>query len=93
MSLGRLAVDRMTLEEVNIRLQRAFRSGLLSLDLKGPVLGFAAAMKRGRASPKQEQLARRLVRELRTFDGTEPDMLIDREDVPQKAQQDMWAEF
>ncbi len=76
-----LAVEKMDLEEVNVRLLDAFRRGDLSLDLKGPVLGFAAAMKRKKGpSPRQIEMARKLVREIRYQDGTEPAELIDRGD-------------
>jgi hypothetical protein len=91
-----LSVDEMTLEEVKIRLLSAFRSGDLSIDLKGPVLGFAAAMKRGNPSPKQIELARKLVRESRYLDGTEPVNLIDNEDQEDGATvnaQAEWADF
>jgi len=75
-----LSVDLMTLDEINQRLLHAFRNGALSMDLKGPVLGFAAALKRGRPSPKQIELAKKLVREMRYQDGQEPASLIDRGD-------------
>lgn len=91
-----LPVEQMTLEEIKIRLLAAFRNGDLSIDLKGPVLGFAAAMKRGNPSPKQIELARKLVRESRHLDGTEPVNLIDNEDrddaAPVNAQAE-WADF
>jgi len=75
-----LSVDLMTLEEINQRLLHAFRNGDLSMDLKGPVLGFAAALKRGQPSPKQIEVAKKLVREMRYQDGTEPASLIDSGD-------------
>ena len=79
--MQRLPVQNMTLEEVNDRLLRAFRSGLLSMDLKGVVLGFAAAMKCKKGpSVKQIELAKKLVQEIRYEDGTEPAELIDRDD-------------
>ena len=76
-----LAVDKMDLEEVRLRLLDAFRNGRLSIDLRGVVLGFARAMKGKKGpSPRQIEIARKLVREIRYHDGTEPVDLIDRED-------------
>ncbi len=75
-----LAVEKMDLEEVKVRLLDAFRNGRLSIDLKGFVLGFARSMKRGKPSLKQVEVARKLVREIRYMDGTEPESLLDRED-------------
>ena len=71
----------MTLEEVRVRLLDAFRNGRLSLDLKGVVLGFARAMK-GKKGPSslQVEIARKLVREIRYHDGSEPVDLIDLDD-------------
>ena len=73
--------DKMTLEEVRVKLLDAFRNGRLSLDLKGVVLGFARAMK-GKKGPsaRQIEIARKLVREIRHHDGTEPVDLIDHDD-------------
>ena len=78
-----LAVDKMDLEEVRTRLLDAFRNGRLSIDLKGVVLGFARAMK-GKKGPslRQIEIARKLVREIRYHDGSEPVDLIDRDDSP-----------
>ena len=77
----RLAVDKMDLEEVRTRLLDAFRNGRLSIDLRGVVLGFAKAMKGKKGpSPRQIEIARKLVREIRYHDGTEPVDLIDRSD-------------
>ncbi len=75
-----LAVEKMDLEEVKVRLLDAFRNGRLSIDLKGVVLGFARAMKRGNPSPRQIEIARKLVGEIRYHDGSEPGDLIDRKD-------------
>ncbi len=75
-----LAVEKMDLEEVRTRLLDAFRNGRLSIDLKGVVLGFARAMKRGQPSPRQIEVARKLVREIRYHDGSEPGDLLDRDD-------------
>ncbi len=75
-----LAVEKMDLEEVRMRLLDAFRNGRLSIDLKGVVLGFARAMKRGKPSPRQIEIARKLVREIRHHDGSEPVELLDRGD-------------
>ena len=72
--------SEMDLEEVRVRLLDALRNGRLSLDLKGVVLGFSAAMKRGKPSVRQIEVARKLVREIRYHDGTEPEELIDRGD-------------
>lgn len=95
--MDRLAVDNMTLDEINDRLLRAFRNGLLSMDLKGVVLGFARAMKRGKPSLRQTEIARKLVREIRYHDGSEPVDLIDREDTgdnPEAAEMALnYAEF
>lgn len=79
-----MPVAKMTLEEVNFKLLRAFRNGLLSTDLKGFVLGFARSMKSQNPrcpSQKQVSVARRLVAEIRRADDDEPLMLIDREDM------------
>ena len=70
----------MTLEEVRVKLLDALRNGRLSLDLKGVVLGFASAMKRGKPSTRQIEIARKLVREIKYHDGTEPVDLIDQDD-------------
>ncbi len=71
----------MDLEEVRVRLLDAFRSGRLSLDLKGVVLGFARAMKsKNGPSVKQIEIARKLLREIRYHDGAEPVDLIDYDD-------------
>ncbi len=79
--MQRLPVESMTLEEVNVRLLHAFRNGHLNMDLRGVVLGFAAAIKRKTGpSVKQIELARKLVGELRHHDGSEPDDLIDWDD-------------
>ena len=76
-----LAVDKMDLEEVRTRLLDALSNGHLSIDLKGVVLGFARAMKGKKGpSPLQIEIARKLVREIRYHDGSEPVDLIDRED-------------
>ena len=76
-----LAVDNMDLEEVRLRLLDAFRNGRLSIDLKGVVLGFARAMKGQKGpSPRQIEIARKLVREIKTMDGTEPVSLLDDDD-------------
>ncbi len=75
-----LAVEKMDVEEIKVRLLEAFRKGRLSIDLKGFVLGFARTMKRGTPSIKQIETARKLVREIRHHDGTEPVDLIDRDD-------------
>ena len=76
-----LAVEEMDLEEVRTRLLDAFRNGRLSIDLKGVVLGFARAMKGKKGpSPRQIEIARKLVREIRYHDGSEPVDLIDRGD-------------
>ena len=76
-----LAVEEMDLEEVRLRLLDAFRNGRLSIDLKGVVLGFARAMKGKKGpSPRQIEIARKLVREIRYHDGSEPVDLIDRGD-------------
>ncbi len=75
-----LAVEKMDLEEVRMRLLDAFRNGRLSIDLRGVVLGFARAMKRGKPSPRQIEIARKLVREIRCHDGSEPVDLIDHGD-------------
>ncbi len=76
-----LAVEQMDLEEVRTRLLDAFRNGRLSIDLKGVVLGFARAMKGKKGpSPRQIEVARKLVREIRYHDGSEPVDLLDRED-------------
>ena len=76
-----LAVDNMELEEVRLRLLDAFRNGRLSIDLKGVVLGFARAMKGKRGpSPRQIVVARKLVREIRYHDGSEPVSLLDDDD-------------
>ena len=71
----------MDLEEVRIKLLDAFRNGRLTLDLKGFVLGFASAMK-GKKGPsaRQVEIARKLVREIKYHDGTEPVELIDQDD-------------
>ena len=71
----------MTLEEVRVKLLDALTNGRLTLDLKGFVLGFASAMK-GKKGPsaRQVEIARRLVREIRHHDGTEPVELIDQDD-------------
>ena len=71
----------MTLEEVRVRLLDAFRNGRLSLDLKGVVLGFARAMK-GKKGPsaRQVEIARKLLREIKSMDGTEPVELLDEDD-------------
>ncbi len=81
--MNTLAVDNMELEEVRTRLLDAFRNGRLSIDLKGVVLGFARAMK-GKKGPsvRQIEVARKLVREIRYHDGSEPVDLIDRDDSP-----------
>ena len=73
-----LAVEQMDLEEVRTRLLDAFRNGRLSIDLKGVVLGFAKAMK-GKKGPslRQIEIARKLVREIRHHDGSEPVALLD----------------
>ena len=78
--MNTLPAEKMDLEEVRIRLLDAFRNGRLSIDLKGVVLGFARAMKRGNPSPRQIEIARKLVREIRYHDGSEPVDLIDRDD-------------
>ena len=70
----------MDLEEVRVRLLDALRNGRLSLDLKGVVLGFASAMKRGKPSARQIEIARKLVGEIRHHDGSEPTELIDQDD-------------
>ena len=71
----------MTLEEVRVRLLDAFRNGRLSLDLKGVVLGFARAMKRKKGpSARQVEIARKLLREIKSMDGTEPVELLDEDD-------------
>ena len=71
----------MELEEVRVRLLDAFRNGRLSLDLKGVVLGFASAMKRKKGpSARQIEIARKLLREIKYHDGTEPVDLIDHDD-------------
>jgi len=76
-----MQIAEMSLDEISVRLLDAFRSGKLPLDTKGPVLGFAAAMKRVRGpSPKQIEMARSMVRSIRYMDGTEPVELIDRGD-------------
>ncbi len=79
--MNTLAVDNMELEEVRTRLLDAFRNGRLSIDLKGVVLGFARAMKGKKGpSPRQIEIARKLVREIRYHDGSEPVDLIDAGD-------------
>lgn len=79
--MDRRAVSKMDLEEVNIRLMDAFRRGDLSIDLKGAVLGFARSMKGTKGpSPRQIEIARKLVREIRSHDGTEPVALVDEGD-------------
>ena len=83
--------DKMSNDELRIRLLSYFRGGKLTMDLKGPVLGFAAAVSRGKVSPRQLELARKLVQECRYMDGTEPIDLIDGGDV--EAVEDVWAEF
>ena len=86
-----LAVDKMDLEEVRCRLLDGLRNGRLSIEWKGFILGFAAAVKRGDSSPKQIYLAKKLAQEARhdygpdpvvefIGDGTEPVDLIDRSD-------------
>jgi len=80
----------LSLEELRYRLLRYFRTGQISIALKGPILGFAAAMKRGTVSDSQIGYARKLVGECRYEDGTEPVDLIDRDDVDGE---DMFAEF
>ncbi len=81
--MNTLDVDNMELEEVRTRLLDAFRNGRLSIDLKGVVLGFARAMKgKNGPSPRQIEVARKLVREIRYHDGSEPVDLIDRDDNP-----------
>ncbi len=78
-----MPVAKMTLDEVNDRLLRAFRNGLLNTDLKGFVLGFARSMKsRNPRCPSQKQvnIARRLVIEVRSMDGSEPVSLLDPDD-------------
>ena len=71
----------MTLEEVRVRLLDAFRNGRLALDLKGVVLGFARAMKRKKGpSARQVEIARKLLREIKSMDGTEPVELLDEDD-------------
>ena len=70
----------MTLEEVRVRLLDALRNGRLTLDLKGVVLGFSAALKRGKLSARQIEIARKMVREIKYHDGTEPTELIDQDD-------------
>ena len=94
-----LAVEKMELEEVSTRLQDALRNGRLSIDLRGVVLGFTAAMiakaegkrtKNGKLrqpSPRQIEIARKLVGEIRYHDGTEPENLIDRSDDPAAREQ------
>ena len=83
----------MELEEVRVRLLDAFRNGRLSLDLKGVVLGFASAMKRKKGpSVKQIEIARKLLREIKHHDGTEPVDLIDYDDKGQEQAND-YAEF
>ncbi len=76
-----LPVEQMDLEEVRTRLLDAFRNGRLSIDLRGVVLGFAKAMK-GKKGPslRQAEVARKLVREIRHHDGSEPVDLIDQGD-------------
>ncbi len=93
--MNTLAVDNMELEEVRTRLLDAFRNGRLSIDLKGVVLGFARAMKRKNGpSPRQIEVARKLVREIRYHDGSEPVDLIDRDDNPAGREQRLnHAEF
>ena len=73
--------SEMDLEEVRIKLLDALRNGRLTLDLKGFVLGFAKAMK-GKKGPsvRQVEIARKLVREIKSMDGTEPVELIDQDD-------------
>ena len=96
--MNTLTVDKMDLEEVRTRLLDAFRHGRLSIDLKGVVLGFAKAMK-GQKGPslRQIEIARKLVREIRYHDGSEPVDLIDREDDEAGHEQDEkdknYAEF
>ncbi len=81
--MNTLAVDNMDLEEVRTRLLDAFRAGRLSIDLKGVVLGFARAMKGKKGpSPRQIEIARKLVREIRSMDGSEPVSLLDDDDNP-----------
>ena len=90
-----LAVEQMDLEEVRTRLLDAFRNGRLSIDLKGVVLGFAKAMK-GKKGPslRQIEIARKLVREIRYHDGSEPVSLLDDDDNPAGQEHDEnYAEF
>ena len=75
-----MPVESMTLEELSRRLLDAFRNGRLDIDLKGFVLGFAKAMKRGKPSDRQVSLARKLIGEIRHHDGSEPTELIDSDD-------------
>ncbi len=93
--MNTLAVDNMELEEVRTRLLDAFRNGRLSIDLKGVVLGFARAMKGKKGpTPRQIEVARKLVREIRSMDGTEPTSLLDDGDNPANQEQELnFAEF
>ncbi len=93
--MNTLAVDNMDLEEVRTRLLDAFRNGRLSIDLKGVVLGFARAMKGKKGpSPRQIEIARKLVREIRSMDGTEPVILLDDGDNPVGREQSVnYADF
>ena len=64
-----------------MKLLDALRNGRLTLDLKGVVLGFARAV-RSKEGPsvRQLEIARKLVREIKYHDGTEPVELIDQDD-------------
>ena len=64
-----------------MKLLDALRNGRLTLDLKGVVLGFARAVRSKKGpSVRQLEIARKLVREIKYHDGTEPVELIDHDD-------------
>jgi len=90
--------DQLSLGEIRDRVLRYFRQGQLPSHLKGPVLGFAGAVTKGRATPKQIELMRGLVRECRYLDGTEPVDVIDDDDRPEVAEAEAemdqnWRDF
>ena len=78
-----------------IRRLDAVRNGRLRRDVKGVVLGFASAMKRKKGpSVKQIEIARKLLREIKHHDGTEPVDLIDYDDNEEGQERaDDYAEF
>ena len=73
-----LPADNMTRDEVRWRLLEALRDGRIDGELRGVVLGYCAAMKRGTGpSPKQEQICRTLVKECRRVSWEENGSLVD----------------